>query len=258
MKRIIVSLIFISNVITAVAQISNATFIDNFAASNSYNISAIKSNQLSANFPDIILINCPTTIKDVDGNVYKTVTIGTQCWLQQNLKTTRYNDKSIIDFVSVNAAWLSMATGAYCNYNNDTNKANSFGRLYNWYAVNTDRLCPSGWHVPGDSEWTTLTDCLGGELVAGGKMKEAGTEHWKSPNNGATNSSDFGALPGGYRFYYDGTYSSNGSYRLWWSSTELGKDRAWSRSLSYSGTGLFRGCHYKLYGYSVRCIRDQN
>ena len=175
------------------------------------------------------ITNCPTIVKDVDSNIYKTIIIGSQCWIHQLLKTTKYNHGSAIPLITDNTEWISMTTGAYCNYNNDANNVNSSGRLYNWYAVNTGKLCPTGWHVPGDSEWTVLINYLGGELVAGGKLKEEGTVHWDDPNEGATNSSGFGAIPGGYRFYFDGTFSKNGSYRLWWTSTEVSSDCAWSR-----------------------------
>lgn len=131
------------------------------------------------------------------------------------------------------------------------------GKLYNWYAVTDPRgLAPEGWHVPSDAEWTTLTTFLGGEYVAGGKMKEAGTAHWLAPNGGATNSSGFTGLPGGYRNSY-GTFYTIGNYGYWWSSTEPTTYDAWYRYLAYDGGDVGRGFgNVKPYGFSVRCLRD--
>lgn len=160
------------------------------------------------------------TVTDSDGNVYNTVTIGTQVWMAENLRTTKYKDNTAIPLVTDNTAWTNLSTPGYCWYNNDaaTNKS-TYGALYNWYTVNTGKLCPTGWHVPTDAEWSTLTTCLGGVGVAGGKLKEAGTSHWMSPNVGATNETGFTALPSGYR-YAGGTFEYNGLGGWWWSSTE--------------------------------------
>ncbi|MBK8501334.1 MAG: fibrobacter succinogenes major paralogous domain-containing protein [Saprospiraceae bacterium] len=205
---------------------------------------------------------------DQDGNTYPTVMIGTQEWMAKNLRTTTYyngDDISLIGNDAVgDAAWTAANYGAYAVYDTtgtgyQSFDVNEFGNVYNWYAVNDGRgLCPTGWHVPsGDdvnSEWKTLRDFLGGLGVAGGPMKEAGTAHWNSPNQGATNSSGFTGLPGGFRLS-DGSFSSLGSIAFLWSSTEAGAN-AWYRNLSsgFASVGEFIGV--KRLGFSVRCLRD--
>jgi len=194
-------------------------------------------------------------ITDIDGNIYKTVKIGTQIWMKENLKVTHYRNGNAIPKVTDNTAWIDLSTGAYCNYGNDVNNVTTYGRLYNWYAVNDTRnIAPTGWHVPSDAEWQTLVDYLGGENVAGGKMKETGTTHWQTPNTGATNESEFSALPGGAR--YGGTYDNIGNFEGWWSATEYGGFYAWDRRLNYSSSGVSRYLTSKRYGFSVRCVGD--
>ena len=162
--------------------------------------------------------NNSTTVTDIDGNVYHTVKIGAQTWMVENLRTTRYNDGTAIPLVTGNTAWGSLTTPGYCWYNNDqATYGSTYGALYNWYAVNRGKLCPTGWHVATDAEWTQLTDYLGGVWVAGGKMKEAGLSHWESPNEGATNSSGFTALPGGHRISA-GSFYLLALHALFWSS----------------------------------------
>ena len=191
-----------------------------------------------------------------DGVTYNTVSIGNQCWFKENLRTTKYNDGTSITNVTDNATWTSTTSGAYCCYSNNTSNCTTYGALYNWYAVNTGKLCPSGWHVPSDAEWTTLVNYLGGEDVAGGKLKETGTTHWQSPNNGATNSSGFTALPGGYRFSSGGSFGLLGILGYWWSSTQLDGSDAWTRNLTYLNANVGRVNLVKSYGFSVRCLRD--
>lgn len=193
---------------------------------------------------------------DIDGNVYKTVTIGSQVWMAENLNTTKYNDGTAIPNVTDNTVWAAVAAGAYCWNNNDEAiyKA-TYGALYNWYAVNTGKLCPTGWHIPIDVEWTTLITYLGGRRVAGGKLKEEGTTHWETPNNGATNSSGFTSLPGGYR-YHDGTFFIVGYNAHWWSSTEVGTNDAWYTSMHYDRRNVISFFDDKTLGYSVRCVMD--
>ena len=197
------------------------------------------------------------TMTDIDGNVYKTIQIDNQVWMAENLKTMKYNDGTAIPLVTDSTAWSSILTPGYCWYGNDSvTHENPYGALYTWYAVNTGKLSPTGWHVPTDAEWTTLKTYLGGENVAGGKMKEAGTGHWLSPNTGADNSSGFTTLPGGSRFY-DGSFLGMGYFGYWWSSTENSSSCAWQRSLSYNVAGVgHSSLHSKLNGYSVRCVRD--
>jgi len=199
------------------------------------------------------------TVTDYDGNTYDTVCIGNQVWLKQNLRVTHFRNGDIIPNVTEASAWPGMTSGARCYYDNDS-AANDlvYGALYNWYAVNnTLGLCPQGWHVPSDAEWTAVETFLGGSAIAGGKMKESGTNHWKSPNTGATNESGFSGLPGGMRGmgYVFETLTENG---LWWSSTAQNNMYSWSRYLWYLFAGVDRNPTPKTLGLSVRCVMDVN
>lgn len=194
------------------------------------------------------------TIKDIDGNVYRTVTIGTQVWMAENLKTTRYNDGTEIPLVTEQSAWYNLNAPGYCWYNNDE-KANRdiYGALYNWYALNTGKLCPSGWHVPSDEEWAVLISYLGGDAIAGGKMKEVGTTLWLSPNTGATNSSGFTALPAGFR---GRSGFIPGINTLFWSSTAFDASDAWTRYLQSENMVAGRNNGGMYHGFSIRCLKD--
>jgi uncharacterized protein (TIGR02145 family) len=205
-------------------------------------------------------------VKDIDDNVYKIITIGTQTWMSENLKTTKYSDGTVIPLITDGTAWETAGRNTspgYCWYNapNETTNLTTYGALYNWYAINTTtngnkNVCPTGWHVPTDGEWTTLTTYLGGETVAGGKMKEAGLAHWVTPNTGATNESGFSGLPGGFRFF-NGTFGYIGLIGYWWSSTEDDTTDAWYRDLDYDYGDVFRSSYGgKGSGFSVRCLRD--
>ncbi len=193
-----------------------------------------------------------------DGVAYKWVKIGTQIWMAENLKATKYNDGSAIPNVTDQAAWESLKTGAYCYYaNNALTYGSIYGCLYNWYAVNTGKLAPKGWHAPTDGEWATLSSYLGGDAVAGGKLKEAGTTHWNSPNIAATNSTGFSALPGGGRGNGYGFNSSVGVFGCWWSSTPNGTLGAWGRYLYSSLVEIDKDdSDFRYGGGSVRCIKD--
>jgi uncharacterized protein (TIGR02145 family)/uncharacterized repeat protein (TIGR02543 family) len=197
------------------------------------------------------------TISDVDGNVYKTVIIGDQQWMAENLKVSHYNDGTDIPNIQAPDEWSGLTTGAWAYH--DNNQANNvkYGKLYNWYAVSPDNknVCPTGWHVPTDAEWTVLTDYLGGASVAGGKMKEVGTTSWNFPNTEAANSSLFTGLPGGYRDYSGGS-TNIGSSGYWWSSTENNANNAWFRILLDSNGTAYRVNVNKKRGLSVRCLRD--
>lgn len=203
------------------------------------------------------------TVKDVDGNIYKTVNIGTQVWMTENLKTTKYNDGTPIQLVADEKTWAALTSPAYCWYKNDAKTYKyTYGALYNWYTVKTNKLCPKGWHVPTDAEWTILTTYLGGESVAGGKLKERGTSHWESPNTGATNESGFTALSSGYR-KYDGAFDISGSNAdkfssnaCWWSSTDHYPFNAYYRRIYDSLITVYSSLSAKQFGYSVRCLRD--
>jgi len=197
------------------------------------------------------------TLADIDGNIYNMVTIGSQVWMVENLKVTKYNDGTIIQLVTDYNEWINLTTGAYCWYDNILTNKNPYGALYNWYTVNTGKICPLGWHVPTINEWTALITFLGGPGVAGGKLKESGTEHWTSPNLGATNESGFTAIGSGYR---SGNPSINftlfGIGAYWWSSSESAEEMALGRSLWNGGAGSEQIFTEKYYGFSVRCIKD--
>jgi uncharacterized protein (TIGR02145 family) len=194
-------------------------------------------------------------VTDADDNIYDTITIGTQTWMKENLKTTKYKNGTIIPLVTDELAWSNLTTPGYCWYINDANNKNTYGALYNWYAVNTGNLCPTGWHVPTDDEWTTLTTYLGGESAAVGKLKETGAIHWQISDYKATNETGFSALPGGCRDF-DGTFYDMGYYGYWWSSTEFVIGGAWSRFMGYDDSGGYRHGNFEQDGFSVRCIKD--
>ena len=205
---------------------------------------------------DSITFQTTGTVTDYDGNVYKTVKIGDQWWMAENLKVTHYRKGEVIPNVTDNTAWSNLTTGAYCEYDNNSENVETYGRLYNWYAVSDSRnIAPEGWHVPTDAEWSTLVTYLGGASVAGGKLKETGTTHWNSPNVGATNESGFAALPGGSRSN-NGYFNLLGYYAYFWSSTESGSNCAWSRTLYYVIASVYRYDDGKQYGFSVRLVRD--
>ncbi len=184
-----------------------------------------------------------------------TVTICSQVWMTKNLDVTTYRNGDAIPQVTDPTQWGNLTSGAWCYYNNDPAMGAIYGKLYNWYAVNDIRgLAPTGYHVPSDAEWTTLETCLGGLEVAGGAMKEAGLMHWQSPNTGATNSSGFAGLPGGYSS--NGSSYSIGYNGYWWSSTVYIPASAWYRGLVNSNSIVGRYCGSRRPGFSVRCLRD--
>jgi uncharacterized protein (TIGR02145 family) len=206
------------------------------------------------------------TVTDIDGNVYQTVTIGSQVWMAENLRVTHYRNGDSIPNVTIDSAWVDITVGAYCDYNNDVNNAAIYGRLYNWPAVDSRILAPAGWHVPTDAEWRRLEMTLGLNqtqanatgwrgTTEGGELKEAGTTHWLSPNTGATNVSGFSALPGGAR-HFDGSYYFAGFAAFFWSCTEIGGGVVWHRNLYNLYSGVGRYSEYGPFGYSVRCVKD--
>ena len=205
--------------------------------------------------------------------MYDLVEIGGQCWFAENLATDQYRNGDAIPTGLNNAQWentINTQQGAYAIYNNSANNDLIYGKLYNFYAVSDPRgLCPVGWHVPTDCEWMYLEGSLGMSVLeqestgsrgaasnVGGQMKSTGTQYWQSPNSGATNSSGFSALPGGYRNGF-GDYYDVGENGLWWSSTQYGSGFAWGRILFYNLTDVYRfSLFYSQDGFSVRCLRD--
>jgi uncharacterized protein (TIGR02145 family) len=217
---------------------------------------------------DNSIVNQPTdTFSDIDGNVYHAVKIGEQVWMEENLAVTHYRNGDPVTHIADNDLWLGTDSGAYCNYNNDTNSVGTYGRLYNWYAVDDSRLLsPVGWHIPSDEEWKQLEMFLGMTTAhadsvtlrgtnEGGKLKETGNTHWNAPNKGATNSSGFTALPAGYRTF---EFEFRNSYGAWWTASKASPDEAIYRSLTYDKSGIIR-MYYMMdetTGLSVRCIKD--
>ena len=209
---------------------------------------------------------------DQNGNTVKTVQIGTQTWFAENLKTTTYNDGTTIPNVTDGTAWAALTTGAQCDYDNTPANTTTYGKLYNWYAVNTGKLCPTGWHVPSDAEWTTLQTYLiangynydgstTGNYIA---KSMASTTGWNSSTStgaigntpSTNNKSGFTALPGGGRFS-NGNFLNIGNFGFWWSSTEDDADLAYGRYLGYGGSILGSSYSYaKVSGFSVRCLRN--
>ena len=193
-------------------------------------------------------------VVDVDGNVYDTIKIGTQVWLQEGLKTTHYRDGSAIPMITGDSAWSTLTTGAYCVYNNDTSNTNVYGMLYNWYAItNPSNICPAGWHIPTDSEWVVLINYLGGDSIAGAALKSTGS--WDAPNTNATNSSSFNGLATGYR-HYNGTFNDMGVLGIFWTSSSYNVNAAWYETLDYRNAQLVPDIILKQAGFSCRCIKD--
>ena len=195
-------------------------------------------------------------VKDIDGNVYHFVTIGSQVWMTENLKTSRYRNGDSITNAKAAYQWNTMTSGACCNNGNDVANAAVYGRLYNWYAIVDSRgLAPVGWHIPTDTEWATLATFLGGDALAGGKLKETGTIHWVAPNTGASNAYSFNALPTGIRLS-NGTFEIPGSHSNFWTSTQVLPSNAWYRTLAFNQAALNRFNENKTSGFSIRLIKD--
>jgi uncharacterized protein (TIGR02145 family) len=205
------------------------------------------------------------SVTDQNGNTYATIVIGAQEWMAENLRSTTYANGESIPNVTESTAWAQLTTGAWAHSENNSSFESPYGKLYNWYAVADPRnVCPTGWHVPTEAEWSTLVNYLDpnngndGEysLVAGGMMKSTGTQYWNSPNTGATNESGFSGLSGGLRDN-TGFFSGPGQYNgNWWTSSPDGIPYAWFRSLDHSTTTILRINMDKRYGFSVRCLRD--
>jgi len=244
----------------------SGTFTSNITgltANKLYYARAYATNSAGTGYGDQITFttSSPTsTISDREGNVYKIVTVGTQVWMAENLKSTKYNDGTSIPNVTASTSWGALTTGAYCDYGNVASNSSTYGRLYNWYvgaSSNAKNVCPTGWHVPSDVEWTTLTTYLGGVSVAGGKVKEAGTSHWLSPNTGATNTTGFTALPSGTRDYL-GTFGTLKTYGCWWTATQASASTiGWYRIVSYNNASVTRSDGIgKKAGLSIRCVKN--
>ena len=207
-------------------------------------------------------------VNDIDGNVYKTIVTGKYEWMAENLRTTTYSNGLKIPGITDSILWKGLTSGAFCWYNNDENNSTKYGSMYNWYAVNTDKLCMEGWRVPTDDEWKFLegySDTQNGIGnpdwdKPGGRGKDAGkrlksTSGWASGGSG-TDDIGFSALPGGERCS-NGRFFLGGRSAFWWTSTELDSSSAWYRNIIYGVEDINRNTHPKWMGFSVRCLRDQ-
>ena len=217
----------------------------------------MKQLNLFAAFILIVLFSAMNTtfsqVTDKEGNVYKTVTIGNQVWMAENLNVTQYRNGDPIPEVQDKEEWDNLTTGAWCWYENNSANGTTYGRLYNWFAVNDPRgLAPEGWHIPSSDEWNKLTNNLGGAENAGTKLKT--TSGWDNGGNG-DNKSGFSAIPGGYRTH-DGYFSNMGRNALFWTSTEFNTTNAWFRNVIGSITDVYAPNYGKDFGLSVRCVKD--
>jgi uncharacterized protein (TIGR02145 family) len=243
-----------------------ASAITALTAGTNYFVRAYATNSAGTSYgAGVSFTTMPATVNDVDGNVYHVVVIGTQVWMKENLKTTKYNDGTAIPNVTNGSIWSSFETGAYCDYNDDPSNSTTYGRLYNWFAIDNNaskvssnggkNVCPTGWHVPSDAEWTILLTYSGGQTLAGGKLKETGTAHWLTPNTGATNETGFTALPGGLRDANMGEYGNIGYTGDWWSTTAMyGMPTNWE--MKHNASSLTKRDPLQRYGFSTRCIKD--
>jgi uncharacterized protein (TIGR02145 family) len=229
--------------------------LSGLTAYTQYWVVGYATNAVGTSYGDTITFttsSCSVPSVTYDGHTYTTVSIGSQCWFKENLRNDNYNDGTAIPGSMVNATWSTTTSGAQAILDADS-VANfaTYGRLYNWYAVNTGKLCPTGWHVPTDAEWDSLIDYLGGASVAGNAMKS--TTGWPS-GDGGTNTSGFSALPGGYRDYDPGDFYGQGNYGFWWSSSPDAAN-AWYRQLG-GFSSVYRSSTSTRFGLSVRCVQD--
>ena len=239
--------------------------ITGLAYNTTYYVRAYATNSRGTGYGDTMsftTLDSAYTVMDVGGNEYSAISIGTQVWMTENLKVTQYRNGEHIPYVTDNADWMALSDGAICYYSNDPanllDAVGPYGCLYNWYAVNDNRgLAPAGWHIPTEADWQTLVDYLGGNAVAGGKMKEAGTGHWQSPNTGATNESGFTALPAGLRIHENGSFQQMGLSTGFWSSAdpEFGS-YTMGAFMMFDEAGFINYDDNIVRGLSVRCVRD--
>lgn len=197
-----------------------------------------------------------TTVTDIDGNVYHAVPIGTQVWLMENLQVTTLNDGTVITLISDPVTWSNLTSSGLCWYDNNNSNKSTYGGLYNWYVVNTGKLCPAGWHVPTQTEWMILVDLFGGIDRAGGKLKEMSTYQWLSPNIDATNESRFTALPGGARVGSNGFFMEIGTGAHFWSNTYFNEADALYFGLANTTGIVYSTNADKRNAFSVRCLKD--
>lgn len=237
--------------------------IMDLAANTTYHLRAYASNSAGTGYGEELIFKTDVDpdasgngVVDIDGNVYNIVEIGSQVWMRENLNTTKYNNGKEILHVINHSSWYYCTQGAYCDWGNTGTYSNTYGRLYNWYAAANNNICPTGWHVPSREEWETLRNNSGGEIAAGGILKEMGTEHWLEPNRDATNQYGFTALPAGYRASYENRFDPIGISANFWTSTEFSDVGAWFYGMYFSFGSLGTNSNLKSEGLSIRCIKN--
>jgi uncharacterized protein (TIGR02145 family) len=231
--------------------------ITGLTAGTTYYLRAYATNSVGTAYGNELMFSTSGAV-DIDGNIYSAVTIGTQIWMGENLKTTKYRNGDLIGTTTPSSLDISGETKPRYQWAYDGNESyvDTYGRLYTWFAATDNRnICPADWHLPTKSEWATLTTFLGGESIAGGKLKEAGPSHWQNPNTGATNETGFTALPDGFREFW-GTFVNVGNIGFWWSSTIGLSYGAWEVSMNYDNSVVDPYDNYASYGFSVRCVKD--
>ena len=199
------------------------------------------------------------TMQDNEGISYKTIEIGNQVWMAENLRSTQFRNGETITEVTTNSEWVGLTSAAYSTYDNttDLDEQATNGMLYNWLVVSDSReIAPAGWRVPTEQDWINLANAIGGVNSAAGALKEAGVEHWASPNAGANNSTGFTAQPAGRREYTDGSFINAGFNAFWWTSTAYNPDYSWYFQMNYDGANLLQANFHKQYGFSIRLVKD--
>jgi uncharacterized protein (TIGR02145 family) len=242
---------------------SFASTMTGLTMGTTYYVRAYATNSAGTGYGNQLTFS--SKLADIDGNTYSIVTIGTQVWMTENLRTATLNEGTAVPNVTDNTAWTALSTMAYSWYGNDISNKPVYGALYNWFTVNTGNLCPSGWHVPAESEFSTLELYLGMDpaVISNGwvwRGTDQGTQlksttGWLAGQNG-TNTSGFTALPGGYRYAIDGTFNNYSDLAYWWSSSELDATQAWYRRLDGIESGVFKGAVEKRGGKFVRCLKN--
>jgi uncharacterized protein (TIGR02145 family) len=262
-KTITGTFVEIGNTTTNITTFNDTGLTQN--TSYTYRIYSYNSSGNSPNYSnEITLVTLNTTALDLDGNIYPLVTICGKTWSRTNLNVSRYKNGEIIPQVTSYNEWLNSTNGAWCYFENNSTNGLIYGKIYNWYAINDPRgLAPEGYHIPSETEWNELINCLdvnanGGSTtpnIAGGKMKSTGTSLWTSPNTGATNESGFTGLPGGYRSN-GGQFFDVGGRGYWWSSTQFNQQQAWTRHVNNVTAQVNKFLNYKNSGFYVRFVKN--
>jgi uncharacterized protein (TIGR02145 family) len=244
--------------VTGIADQAVSADITGLDANTTYHFRVKAVSESGTVSSEDLMFTTTGTVTDIDGNVYKTVMIGKQLWMKENLRVTRYNDDSPIPHITVDADWATTIGPGYCWYNNNESAyKDTYGALYKWYTIVSGNLCPAGWHVPSDVEWNSMLDQLGGEAIAGGNLKETRISHWRIPNTGATNGSGFTALPGGSRRSL-GAFKGLDETGNWLTASEFDSQLAWERVISYDNSNNQKNTSKKIDGLSVRCVEGKS